>query len=163
MKTLRPLWGRGQMISPQHFQQQVNQAAWQSECIARLGVMNPWGIIRVEFDAALLKQGKLKASHLYIRFPDGTLIDSDNADALPEVMVLPQAESRELTVVLALPHEHENGGNCLQMEQRAERPVRWRLAWREVRNRYGEDSRQIAVMLAQLTLRTADDNMGGIY
>ncbi len=65
MKTLRPLWGRGQMISPQHFQQQVNQAAWQSECIARLGVMNPWGIIRVEFDAALLKQGKLKASHLY--------------------------------------------------------------------------------------------------
>ncbi|MGR7180148.1 type VI secretion system baseplate subunit TssK [Klebsiella aerogenes] len=160
MKTLRPLWGRGQMISPQHFQQQVNQAAWQSECIARLGVMNPWGIIRVEFDAALLKQGKLKASHLYIRFPDGTLIDSDNADALPEVMVLPQAESRELTVVLALPHEHENGGNCLQMEQRAERPVRWRLAWREVRNRYGEDSRQIAVMLAQLTLRTADDNNG---
>lgn len=43
MKTLRPLWGRGQMISPQHFQQQVNQAAWQSECIARLGVMNPLG------------------------------------------------------------------------------------------------------------------------
>ena len=42
--------------------------------------------------------------------------------------MLPQAESRELTVVLALPHEHENGGNCLQMEQRAERPVRWRLA-----------------------------------
>lgn len=160
MKTLRPLWGRGQMISPQHFQQQVNQAAWQSECIARLGVMNPWGIIRVEFDAALLKQGKLKASHLYARFPDGTLIDSDNADALPEVMVLPQADSRELTVVLALPHEHENGGNCLQMEQRAERPVRWRLAWREVRNRYGEDSRQIAVMLAQLTLRTADDDNG---
>lgn len=129
MKTLRPLWGRGQMISPQHFQQQVNQAAWQSECIARLGVMNPWGVIRVEFDAALLKQGTLKASHLYVRFPDGTLIDSDNADALPAVMVLPQEECRELTVVLALPHEHENGGNCLQMEERAERPVRWRLAW----------------------------------
>lgn len=43
MKTLRPLWGRGQMISPQHFQQQVNQAAWQSECIARLGVMKSLG------------------------------------------------------------------------------------------------------------------------
>ncbi len=160
MKTLRPLWGRGQMISPQHFQQQVNQAAWQSECIARLGVMNPWGVIRVEFDAALLKQGTLKASHLYVRFPDGTLIDSDNADALPAVMVLPQEDCRELTVVLALPHEHENGGNCLQMEERAERPVRWRLAWREVRNRYGEDSRQIAVLLAQLTLRAADDDNG---
>ncbi|EIW9476510.1 type VI secretion system baseplate subunit TssK [Klebsiella aerogenes] len=160
MKTLRPLWGRGQMISPQHFQQQVNQAAWQSECIARLGVMNPWGVIRVEFDAALLKQGTLKASHLYVRFPDGTLIDSDNADALPAVMVLPQEDCRELTVVLALPHENENGGNCLQMEERAERPVRWRLAWREVRNRYGEDSRQIAVLLAQLTLRAADDDNG---
>jgi len=158
MKIYRPLWGRGQMVSPQHFQQQVAETAWQTECIARLGAMHPWGIVRAEFDATLLKQGKLKASHLCVRFADGTLIDTDNADALPPVMTLP--EGHELTVVLALPHEHENGGNCLQPEQKAERPVRWRLVWREVRNRYGDDIRQIAVMHPELTLRAADDDNG---
>lgn len=116
------------------------------------------GVARAEFNTALLKQGKLKADHLCVRFADGTLIDSDNADALPPVMNLPETEHHELTVVLALPHEHENGGNCLQPEQRAERPVRWRLAWREVRNRYGEDCRQIAVMQPELTLREADSD-----
>ena len=89
MKTLRPLWGRGQMISPQHFQQQVNQAAWQSECIARLGVMNPWGIIRVEFDAALLKQGKLKASHLMSMKTAATACRWNNAQSGRYVGVWP--------------------------------------------------------------------------
>lgn len=158
MKTVRPLWGRGQMVSPQHFQQQVADATLQTECIARLAAIAPWGVIRAEFDAALLKQGKLKASHLCVRFADGTLTDTDNSDALPPVMTLP--ERQELTVVLALPHEHENGGNCLQPEQNAERPVRWRLAWREVRNRYGDDTRQIAVMQPELTLRAADEDNG---
>ncbi|ARB25254.1 TPA: type VI secretion system baseplate subunit TssK [Klebsiella michiganensis] len=160
MKTVRPLWGRGQMVSPQHFQQEAAQAAWHTECVARLGVIHPWGVARTAFDAALLKQGKLKADHLCVRFADGTLTDSDNADVLPPVMTLPETESHELTVVLALPHEYENGGNCLQPEQKAERPVRWRLAWREVRNRYGDDSRQIAVMQPELTLRTEDNDNG---
>ena len=37
MKTERPLWGRGIMVSPQHFQQQAAYAAWTAEVIARLG------------------------------------------------------------------------------------------------------------------------------
>ena len=144
------------MISPQHFQHQAALIAWSAESIARLGALNPWGIQRVEFDASLLAQGRLKASHLSVRFADGTLIDTDNADPLPPVIVLP--ERSELTVVLALPHEHENGGNCLRPEEKPERPVRWRLGWREVRNRYGDDSRQIAVMLPELVLRAADED-----
>ena len=64
MKTVRPLWGRGQMVSPQHFQQEAAQAAWHTECVARLGAIHPWGVARTAFDAALLKQGKLKADHL---------------------------------------------------------------------------------------------------
>lgn len=75
MKTVRPLWGRGQMVSPQHFQQQAALTAWSAESIARMGAMNPWGIQNAEFDTALLKQGKLKASHLCVRFADGTLME----------------------------------------------------------------------------------------
>ncbi|GEM_PF-6589893 len=36
MKTEQPLWGRGIMVSPRHFQQQAAYAAWSAECIARL-------------------------------------------------------------------------------------------------------------------------------
>lgn len=38
MKTEQPLWGRGQMVSPQHFQQQAAYAAWSAECIARFAL-----------------------------------------------------------------------------------------------------------------------------
>ncbi|MDR3104209.1 MAG: type VI secretion system baseplate subunit TssK [Yokenella regensburgei] len=158
MKTERPLWARGQMVSPQHFQQQVATAAWQTERVARMGALCPWGLQRAVFDGTLLKQGKLKASHLCVRFADGTLIDTDNADALPPVMTLPPIG--ELTVVLALPLAHENGSNCLQPDENAERPVRWRLAWRQVRNHFGDDIRQIAVMQPELTLRDVQDDNG---
>ncbi|MDN8559100.1 type VI secretion system baseplate subunit TssK [Citrobacter werkmanii] len=158
MKTERPLWARGQMLSPQHFQQQAAMAVWQTECVARMGALNPWGAEQVTFDRSLLKQGKLKASHLCVRFADGTLIDTDNADVLPPVMALPPVS--ELTVVLALPYEHENGSNCLQPEEKVERPVRWRLGWRQVRNLYGDDTRQLAVMQPELTLRDALEDNG---
>lgn len=158
MKTERPLWARGQMVSPQHFQQQAATAAWAVDSVARMGTLNPWGIAQVAFDSALLKQGRLKATHLNVRFADGTFIDTDNADALPPVMMLPSVS--ELTVVLALPLEHENGSNCLQPDEKAERPVRWRLAWRQVRNCFGDDTRQIAVMQPELTLRDVQNDNG---
>lgn len=77
MKTEQPLWGRGVMVSPQHFQQQVAYAAWSAECIARLGLCHPWGMIAATFEPDALKLGRLQARHLHIRFPDGTLIDTD--------------------------------------------------------------------------------------
>ena len=158
MKTERPLWMRGQMISPQHFQQQAATTAWSIESVARMGALNPWGVQQALFDSALLKQGKLRASHLCVRFADGTLTDSDNADALPSAMTLPQ--TNELTVVLALPLEYDNGGNCLQPDEKAERPVRWRQAWRQVRNQFGDDTRQIAVMQPELALRDSLEDNG---
>lgn len=154
MKTEQPLWGRGQMVSPQHFQQQAAYAAWSAECIARLGLSQPWGMIDATFEPDALKLGRLQARHLHIRFPDGTLIDTENADALPPALSL-DGESHNVVVVLALPLLRANGGNCLKPDEVAERPVRYRQCWRDVRNTFGEDSRQIAVMQPELTLRFA--------
>ncbi|EOC0417682.1 type VI secretion system baseplate subunit TssK [Cronobacter malonaticus] len=153
MKIERPLWTRGVMVSPQHFQCQAAFAAWHAECIAQTGVMNPWGVLRAELDADALKQGRVKASHLAVRFPDGTLIDSDSADALPPTLTLSEALRGDITVLLALPQLYDNGGNCLLPDEVAERPVRYRQRWHQVRNRYGDDSREIAVMQHELTLR----------
>lgn len=51
-----------------------------------------------------------------------------------------------------------NGGNCLKPDEVADRPVRYRQCWRDVRNLFGEDTRQIAVMQPALTLRFAHQN-----
>ncbi|WP_425009881.1 type VI secretion system baseplate subunit TssK [Pantoea agglomerans] len=145
------------MVSPQHFQQQAAYAAWSAECIARLGLSHPWGMIEATFEPDALKLGRLQARHLHIRFPDGTLIDTDNADSLPPVLAL-EGESQEVVVVLALPLLRANGGNCLKPDEVAERPVRYRQRWRDVRNTFGDDTRQIAVMQPELTLRFAHQN-----
>ncbi|WP_288460288.1 type VI secretion system baseplate subunit TssK [uncultured Enterobacter sp.] len=157
MKTEQPLWGRGIMVAPQHFQQQVAYAAWSAECIARLGLSCPWGVINATFEPEALRLGRLQARHLHVRFQDGTLIDTNNADSLPPVLSL-ESESQEVTVVLALPLLRANGGNCLKPDEVAERPVRYRQRWRDVRNTFGEDTRQIAVMQPELTLRFAHQN-----
>ncbi|KAB8309935.1 type VI secretion system baseplate subunit TssK [Erwinia endophytica] len=154
MKTEQPLWGRGIMISPQHFQQQAAHTAWSAECIARMGLTHPWGVIRASFEPEMLKLGRLQASHLHVRFQDGTLIDSDSAGDLPPALSL-AGESHESVVVLALPLLRANGGNCLKPDEVAERPVRYRQCWREVRNQFGDDDRQIAVMQPALSLRFA--------
>ena len=157
MKTEQPLWGRGVMISPQHFQQQAAYAAWSAECIAQMSLTHPWGVIRAEFEAEALKLGRLQARHLRVRFQDGTLIDTNNGDDLPPV-VMP--EGQDAVVMLALPLLRANGGNCLQPEEVAERPVRYRQRWRDIRNQFGDDTRQIAVIKPELTLRFAHQNNG---
>ncbi|SNY72804.1 type VI secretion system baseplate subunit TssK [Enterobacter sp. CC120223-11] len=157
MKTEQPLWGRGIMVSPQHFQQQAAYAAWSTECIAQMGLTHPWGVIEAAFEPETLKLGRLQARRLHIRFQDGTLVDSDNADGLPSVLSL-EGESHETVVVLALPLWRANGGNCLKPDETAERPVRYRQRWHDVRNQFGDDSRQIAVLQPELSLRFAHQN-----
>jgi len=154
VKTEQPLWGRGILISPQHFQQQAAYAAWTTECIAQMGLSHPWGIIASSFETEMLKLGRLQARHLHLRFQDGTLIDTNNADALPPALPLDDAAHNAI-VVLALPLMRANGGNCLKPDQVAERPVRYRQRWRDIRNLFGDDNQQIAVMQPELTLRFA--------
>ena len=154
MKTEQPLWGRGVLISPQHFQQQAAYAAWTAECIAQMGLSHPWGVIASSFETEMLKLGRLQARRLHLRFQDGTLIDTNNADALPPALLLDDA-AHNATVVLALPLMRANGGNCLKPDQVAERPVRYRQRWRDIRNLFGDDNQQIAIMQPELTLRFA--------
>lgn len=73
-------------------------------------------------------------------------------------MLALEDESQEVVVVLALPLLRANGGNCLKPDELAERPVRYRQRWRDVRNTFGDDTRQIAVMQPELTLRFAHQN-----
>lgn len=163
MKIERPLWTRGILVSPQQFQQQASLEAWTNECIAQMGVLHPWGVLHASFEQDALAQGRLKAERLHLRFQDGTLVDTDSADLLPATLTLAAnlpAQANEATVLLAVPQTYVNGGNCLQPDELAERPVRYRQAWRDVQNQFGDDKKQIAVMTHELSLRLSSQENG---
>ena len=106
MKIDRPLWAAGTLLSPQQFQQQARWEAYTNECIARLALVHPWGIMAAEFDKDALRLGKLKADRICVRFQDGTLLDTERADVLPPALDLAQvlpATAQSATLLLALP------------------------------------------------------------
>lgn len=162
MRIDRPLWVAGAMLSPQQFQQQARWEAWSNESVARLSRVHPWGVLAAAFDQEVLRLGKLKATRLCLRMPDGTLIDTDHVDALPSVLDvarLVDEDSPQLTVLLSLPLEQANGNNCLFEGHSADRPMRYRQAWRDVQDVFADDVESIGVLEHSLSLRLeGDDN-----
>ncbi|MCW8278224.1 type VI secretion system baseplate subunit TssK [Pseudomonas sp. PCH199] len=163
MKIDRPLWSAGALLSPQQFQQQGRWEAWANECLAQLSLVHPWGIQAVAFDLQALRLGKLKASQLRLRMPDGTLIDTDRVDCLPgglELAELLAGDMQSATLLLALPLEQANGNNCLMETTKADRPTRYRQVWRQVQDLYGDETQSIGVLKHVLSLRFAHDDNG---
>lgn len=163
MSIDRPLWNAGALLCPQQFQQQARWEARTNETIAHLSQVHPWGVQAVAFDAQALKLGLLKATQLCVRMPDGTLIDSQQADRLPPALelarLLPET-CQQVTLLLALPLEQANGNNCLFEGDRADRPVRYRQDWRQVQDIFGDDVQSVGVLEYALSLRQENDDNG---
>lgn len=159
MKIDRPLWAAGALLSPQQFQQQARWEAWTNECVARMSSVHPWGVHAAAFDLDALRLGKLKATRLRVRMPDGTLIDTDVADRLPPPLDLERLPEQEMaaTLLVALPLVHANGGNCLMGEGHPPQPIRYRRNWRQVQDIYGDESESMAALEHILSLRLASD------
>ena len=163
MKIDRPLWAAGALLSPQQFQQQARWEAWTNERLAHLSLVHPWGIQAVGFDMEALRLGKLKATVLRLRMPDGTLIDSDLVDRLPDGLELGRLlpdDVQVATLLLALPLEQANGNNCLFDAARADRPTRYRQDWRQVRDIYADEVQSVGVLEHVLSLRFDHDENG---
>ncbi|WP_449105241.1 type VI secretion system baseplate subunit TssK [Pseudomonas mohnii] len=163
MKIDRPLWAAGALLSPQQFQQQARWEAWANERLAHLSLVHPWGIQAVGFDMEALRLGKLKATLLRLRMPDGTLIDSDLVDRLPDGLELGRLlpdEVQVATLLLALPLEQANGNNCLFDAARADRPTRYRQDWRQVQDIYADEVQSVGVLEHVLSLRFDRDENG---
>jgi len=163
MKIDRPLWAAGALLSPQQFQQQARWEAWANESLARLSLVHPWGVQGVAFDLQALRLGKLKATHLCLRMPDGTLIDTDHVDRLPlglDLSRLLSDDTQTATLLLALPLEQANGNNCLFDADKADRPTRYRQDWRPVQDIYADEVQSIGVLEHVLSLRFDHDENG---
>lgn len=158
MKICRPLWAEGAFLSSQQFQQQARWEMFSHNHIAHIGVRHPWGVASVAFDEGALVLGKLKAQSLHVRFPDGVLVDTAVSDVLPPACDLANFTGiNTVTVLLALPLEHSNGGN-LGQDALTDRPLRYRQEWQTVQDIYGSDSEDMAVERYALSLRSAHDS-----
>ena len=163
MKIDRPLWAAGALLCPQQFQQQARWEAWANESLARLSMVHPWGVQGVGFDPQALRLGKLKATQLRLRMPDGTLIDTDQVDRLPSALELARLLADDVqgaTLLLALPLEQANGNNCVFDAGKAERPTRYRQDWRDVQDVYADEVQSIGVLEHMLSLRFDHDENG---
>lgn len=155
MKIYRPLWTDGAMLAPQQFQQQTRWDAYNTENLAALFLAHRWGVLHAEFDISALALSRLNATRLVVRFPDGTLVDTDVADALPPVCDLGDVQGRESAeVVLALPLLSANGGN-LEDGKGRERPQRWRQEWMTVQDLSGHEQTELAILRHAISLRFA--------
>ncbi|MFO6296731.1 type VI secretion system baseplate subunit TssK [Rahnella selenatireducens] len=155
MKIYRPLWNDGAFLAPQQFQQQARWDAFVADTVAHMVLANPWGVIDAAFDTGSLALSRLNALRLTVRFPDGTLIDSERADNLPPACDLSVISDRDsVEVVLALPLLSANGGN-LDDGQDSERPRRWKQEWVTVQELSGHERTELAIMRHAVTLRFA--------
>jgi type VI secretion system protein ImpJ len=155
MKIYRPLWTEGAFLAPQQFQQQARWDAYMADTVAHMALAHPWGVIDAAFDNGALAVSRLNALRLVVRFPDGTLINTDLADNLPPACDLSAVSGREsVEVVLALPLLSANGGN-LDEGQDSERPRRWQQEWVTVQELSGHERTELAVMRHAITLRFA--------
>lgn len=155
MKIYRPLWNDGAFLAPQQFQQQARWDAYIADTVSHMVLAHPWGVIDAAFDSGALALSRLNALRLVVRFPDGTLIDTELADNLPAACDLSMVADRDsVDVVLALPLLSANGGN-LDDGQDSERPRRWQQEWITVQELAGHERTELAVMRHAVTLRFA--------
>lgn len=154
MKIYRPLWEDGAFLAPQQFQQQALWDAHVAHTVARMALVNPWGVVTAEFDDGALALSRLNATRLVVRFQDGTLIDTDLCDNLPPVCDLQGITADSVGVVLALPLLSANGGN-LDDGRDSERPRRWKQERVSVQELAGHEQTDIPVLRHALTLRFA--------
>jgi type VI secretion system protein ImpJ len=156
MKIFLPLWEDGAFLAPQQFQQQALWDTHVAGTVAQMVLAHPWGVVAAEFDDSLLPLSRLNATRLIVRFPDGTIVDTDIKDNLPPVCDLSVAAGQSsVGVVLALPLMNANGGN-LDDGRDSDRPRRWKAERVTVQELAGHERSELSVLRHSLSLRLSD-------
>jgi type VI secretion system protein ImpJ len=110
---LKVLWIEGLTLGPQQLQQQ--DAYHETRLQRTAAMLNPylWGVRDAQWNTDALAGGILAADQLSLIFPDGEIVESPQADALPvpvDLSVLP-ADVQNFTFYAALPALKRHGGN----------------------------------------------------
>ncbi|CAG4895263.1 type VI secretion system baseplate subunit TssK [Paraburkholderia gardini] len=127
MRIDKPLWSEGVGLRHHHLQQQERWISFAHRQFASAVIAEGWGSLGVRLDEEALRAGRLKLSHLQLRFPDGTPVDTAVADPLPPARDLAQSVPggvQRVVVLAALPLLNATGSNCRFDETSLARPRR---------------------------------------
>jgi type VI secretion system protein ImpJ len=76
MRTFKPLWHEGLILTPQHFQQQEQWLALTQRRMTALTIAEAWGVVEVQIDEETLEAGRLQLMRLKLGLPDGAQVDT---------------------------------------------------------------------------------------
>ncbi|WP_233874889.1 type VI secretion system baseplate subunit TssK [Paraburkholderia adhaesiva] len=148
MRTFKPVWAEGIVLSPHHFQQQGRWWEFALQQIVPLAIANPWGVLEAGLDEELLPNGRAKLSALKMRFSDGTPIDTSIADVLPPARDLARdvgADVQSVIVYVGLPLLDAVGNNSRVEGETASRPRRYFREYAQVPDLHGTTDAELAV------------------
>jgi type VI secretion system protein ImpJ len=162
--SCRVLWGEGMFLRPQHFQQQARYYESQLAKVARLSLLHPWGLQRLEIDREALAGGFLRLAHLEVLFQDGTAFNAPAEEPLPpqrNLNDLPQI-SMATVVHACLPAYDEFGGNAIQDIGQASKPIRYSLRQRPMADLFTSAlESEITTLQANVRLMLEEENRDG--
>ena len=166
MRTQKPLWHEGLILTPQHFQQQEQWLGFTHRQLAALALAEPWGVLDIHVDEEALSASRLKLTRLVLRLPDGTPIDTSVVDALPPARDLSRdipPNVRSVLVYAALPLLQADGDNCRFDDAPSLRPRRYIREFAEVVDQNGHGVEELSVERHALRLvfdfESADDHV----
>ncbi len=141
----RPLWFEGQLVRPQHMQQQQRwfEAAFEDRIRA---APHCWGVVSLDLDASLLPLGKVGIAQCCAVLPDGTSVEIPSRDPGPDPISIPKDTANRL-VRLAVP---TRAGDGAEVNVAA---ARYRLIQQPARNSTGAGrAGEVSVGLLNLRL-----------
>lgn len=149
----RPLWFEGQLVRPQHMQQQQRwfEAAFEDQI---RGAPYSWGVISLELDPTLPPLGKVGIAQCRAVLRDGTVVEIPSRDPGPDPISIPKDAANRL-VRLAVPARAGDGAEV------GVAAARYRLIQQQARNSTGAGQiGEVSVGLLNLRLILEGDSDG---
>ena len=158
------LWGEGQFLRPQHFQQQDRYHEARLQRIAQALQPYYWGVQAIEWDLPALQANVLRLHRLSAIFRDGELCDAPADNPLPPAVDLGslKPEVQAVTYYAALPSLAHDSGNCAP-EGARDHSARYAQATRDTADMYTQSATQELSYLHQAVRLVSDQEPLGGY
>ncbi len=163
-KTIRPLWGEGLFLRPQHFQQQDAFYEQQLFYARQLTSRHAWGLRLINIDQDALTNGVLRLTSINLQLADGTVVISPENDPLPPSRNLDELHGlgTSATVYACLPLISPFGNNCSFEDEKTSRPTRFFLQQSSISDLYTKSiETEISGMNLNLVLMLEPENRDG--
>lgn len=154
------LWSEGLFLQAQHFQQQDRFFLGQLREFAANCLPYAWGFTELEFDAELLRQGKLSIKKASGVFPDGTLFSIPEVDSLPGTLDVGPLEVGVTELTLCIPLQRHGASEVADESEPGLRYLRSLASYRDSTSDKGQEA-DIEIAQLNCQFRRGSEDLSG--